>query len=452
MAQVYNSHLDGFEIYHKDRELSPLGGPALPALGHALAGSVGSAISNVAVFPLDLVITRLQVQRHLRKDASAAHEREYQGVRDAIRKIYNDEGGLGAFYTGVVQDTGKSVLDGFLFFLAYHFLRQRRLQSHGAKSRNLPVPEELNVGFMAGSFSKFLTTPIANIVTRKQTAAMLAARSSSGDTREPSVKEIAKEIYSERGLRGFWSGYSASLVLTLNPSLTFLFYETLKRLTIPRGRRDDPGATATFFLAAMSKAMASSITYPFSLAKARSQTSRSTSAKNDGELKEGTQKASVGNITGTRVAVPSNVFSIILHIARTEGISGLYEGLAGEVLRGFFSHGITILVKEAVHKLIIQAYYLVLKALRRYPTPSEMVGRTTSTVNDTVHSAKAQATDLGQHILHTAQVLQQGAGQAAAATLDMAREGTASLSDQGTALGHKTDREDLARPVISKTK
>lgn len=222
----------------------------MPALGHALAGSTGTAISTLAIYPLDLIITRLQVQRQLRKSSATPDEGEYKGVIDAFQQIYNKEGGLAALYTGVVQDTGKSIADSFLFFLFYNYMRTYRLQNNGGKATSLPVLDELSVGALAGVCSKFFTTPISNIVTRKQTAAMISARSGSHSA-EPSVSEIASKIRSEKGLQGFWSGYSASLVLTLNPSLTFFLYESFKRL-LPRARRDDPGATSVFLMAAVS--------------------------------------------------------------------------------------------------------------------------------------------------------------------------------------------------------
>ncbi|KAI9815468.1 MAG: hypothetical protein M1827_002602 [Pycnora praestabilis] len=401
MAYVYNSQLDAFSLYHKIQEspeppTSLLGGPALPALGHALAGSTGAAISNISVFPLDLIITRLQVQRQLRKNSSIPDADEYKSISDAAYKIYTQEGGLSAFYNGVVQGTGKSIADSFLFFLAYNFIRQKRLQSRGGESsKSLPIFDELSVGAISGAFAKLLTTPIANIVTRKQTASMVAARSpASSQPPSPSARDIALQIRDEKGLQGFWSGYSASLILTLNPSLTFFFYETFKQNLLPHSQRDKPSASATFFLAAISKAIASTITYPFSLAKARAQASSAAIDDNDAEVKEGLEQVSGGELSGskpTRRAARSTVFSTILHIARTEGMGALYEGLSGEVLKGFFSHGITMIVKEAVHKLIIQLYYYVLKALQKYPSPQELAQQAGGHAQTAVTNAEERA-------------------------------------------------------------
>jgi len=378
-----------------------LDGPALPALGHALAGSTGAAISNICTYPLDLIITRLQTQRQLRRNASSPHEGEYKDISDAAGKIYTQEGGFSGFYTGVVEDTGKTIADSFLFFLAYNFLRQHRQNAHGTPSRSLPVVDELSVGILAGAFAKLITTPIANIVTRKQTSALVSSRSSLGSQSQPTVRNIASEIRSEKGLQGFWGGYSASLILTLNPSLTFFFYETLKRSLLPRAKRDDPGALATFFLAAVSKAMASAITYPFSLAKARAQTSSKVVDDNDEEVKEGLEKATAGEVSGTRrtrKAVRTTVFSTILHIARTEGVGALYEGLSGEVLKGFFSHGITMLLKDAIHKLIIRLYYTVLKMLKRYPSPQELAQQAKERAEIVIGSASDQASQAAKTV------------------------------------------------------
>ncbi|KUJ19389.1 putative peroxisomal adenine nucleotide transporter 1 [Mollisia scopiformis] len=390
MANIYNSQLDAYSLYHKNQEASSpsaLNGPALPALGHALAGSTGTAISNLAIYPLDLVITRLQVQRSLRK--SSASQDEYKGVIDAFDKVYHNEGGIKAFYSGVVQDTGKSIADSFLFFLFYNYIRTNRLQKKGLSATTLPVFEELAVGTIAGACSKFFTTPIANIVTRKQIATMVAARSSTS-LAEPSAREIAADIRNEKGLQGFWSGYSASLILTLNPSITFFLYETFKRAFLPRSERDNPSTHVTFIMAAMSKAIASTITYPFSLAKARAQTSSKRPVDSESAeiiMKEAENVENRSDVKkvgqdAKKFAQSNTVFDTILKIYRTEGAAGLYEGVFGEILKGFFSHGITMIIKETVHKMIIQAYYLVLKALNRYPSPSELAKQAGQSVQD----------------------------------------------------------------------
>ncbi|KAI4111127.1 MAG: hypothetical protein LQ339_000855 [Xanthoria mediterranea] len=409
MAHIYNSQLDAFDLYHQVQETHEpkdlFRGPAIPAFGHALAGSIGAAISNVITYPLALIVTRLQIQRSLRKGESGSAEDEYTSLKDAAQKIYADEGGLSGFYAGIGPDTAKTIADSFLFFLAYNFLRQTRLRARGGSNKYLPVADELSVGFLAGAFSKFLTTPIANIVTRQQAASMMFRARSQID-RQSSIRKIALQIRNERGLQGFWSGYSASLVLTLNPSLTFFFFETLKRLLVPRHRRSDPPAQATFLIAAVSKAVASTITYPFSLAKSRAQASpKSFSERKVDEIGKASKAGDKmePEIKKTKAKRPNNVFTMILGVARAEGLSALYEGLGGEVLKGFFSHGFTMIVKQIVHRFIIQLCYATLKLLKRFPSPEAAVQNSREQTNQALDIIQKDAAPL---VSSTAKTLQ----------------------------------------------
>ncbi|KAF2232171.1 mitochondrial carrier [Viridothelium virens] len=437
MAHIYNSQLDAFCLYHKVREeeeettesqstLSSLT-PALPALGEALSGATGTALSHLLIYPLDLVITRLQVQQRQHQQqktpsenspTSNAQDRQYYAnILDAFRRIYEDEGGISAFYTGVVEDTAKSIADSFLFFLAYTFIRRtRQRQRKGA----LPIVDELLVGMAAGAFAKLLTTPVQNIVTRKQTAALETqpdippTKKQADETAEaqttkpvlspsshpthqstPSTTHIAHRIHAEKGLLGFWSGYSASLILTLNPALTFLLHSLLSRLLL-RTRRRAPGpgpATnnnkspalsprLTFLVAALSKAVASTCTYPIGLAKARAQARGAATAAERRKAKEKEARRFLapfasyegwherteyrsGGRTGLRVprVLVPRVLQTVVGIARVEGVGAVYSGLGGEVLKGFLGHGLTMLLKQRVHVSVVALWGLVVRML-----------------------------------------------------------------------------------------
>lgn len=279
-------------------------------------------------------------------------------MADAANKIVDKDGWHG-LYTGLLADTGKTFLDGFLFFLMYDFIRRARLQRGGSVRKSLPAMEELGVGFVAGSLTKLCSSPVANLVTRQQAASLTSDST-------PPLHQIAQQIMEEKGPLGFWSGYSASLILTLNPSLTFFLFETFKRLLLPQSRRENPPAAATFLLAATSKACAACVTYPFSLAKARLQSGKS--SKEEEEEEDKTVSETVRTGPKTRKAARETIFSTLLTIARNEGVSALYEGLHLEILKSFFSHGITMLVKQAIQKLITRIYYLssiVISSYRR---------------------------------------------------------------------------------------
>ncbi|KAI0976420.1 mitochondrial carrier domain-containing protein [Xylaria arbuscula] len=441
----------------------------LPALHHALSGSLGTLVSTCSLYPLSLVIARLQVQRQLQlrrqrqqrrrrggaKDPTRApgpdlrnrdhpdhgpstptqsptqtpaqiqnqtpippartspplprdqdqvdtpQERqgqvqqqqtpatdgdhqsdpqprrptaEYAGIVDAFWQIWSSsgDGGLRAFYTGLAQDAPKSVLDSFLFFLFYEWFRALRLRSRRrsgrSKGRSLGVLEELAVGMAAGACSRSFTTPIANVVTRKQTATVLSP------DKNPSVREIARSIREEKGIAGFWSGYSASLVLTLNPSLTFFLQEFLKG-TFAEQKYDDLDPWLTFLFAASSKAVSSLVTYPFQIAKTRLQAGvpldpeeeeqpeeiNGTDSRTEELIKaEEAAETKPKAVRAVQALAQRSIFGTVADIIRTEGIGSLYDGVGAELLKGFFNHGTTMLAKDVVHKFLFKLYIFAL--------------------------------------------------------------------------------------------
>jgi len=383
-----------------------------------VAGSVGAAISNVFTYPLDLIITRLQIQRQLRENSIEAHQDEYKNVQDAARRIYQTEGGISGFYIGLLQDTGKTIANSFLFFLAYNFLRQRRIAARSAGSSEttvvLPVLDELGVGVLAGSFTKVLTTPISNIVTRKQMSGLTtthtadsssseSAQPGSASSKAPSTAQIAHDILLQKGISGFWSGYSASLILTLNPSLTFFLFETLKRLLLPRSKRETPPPSATFLMAAISKACASCVTYPFSVAKARVQVSSKSVSSSDAsipsvsaESKDERTPASSSTRASER-AVKTTIFSTLLSIIQSDGPGALYSGLLLELIKSFLSHGTTMIVKQYVHGLIIQAYYILSLVIARLRSNGLKAGRQTQDLLERAREQRVEYYDLAQN-------------------------------------------------------
>jgi hypothetical protein len=79
---------------------------------------------------------------------------------------------------------------------------------------------------------------------------------------------------------GFWSGYRSSILLTLNPSISYYLFELFKSKFPPNSLaignpkpRKTHSSLETFLLAAVSKSIASTVTYPFILAKTRMQVS-----------------------------------------------------------------------------------------------------------------------------------------------------------------------------------
>ncbi|KAI0178234.1 mitochondrial carrier domain-containing protein [Pestalotiopsis sp. NC0098] len=380
----------------------------LPALHHALSGSAGTLISTCAVYPLSLVVTRLQVQ--VTRTGRLAATDEYAGIVDAFSRILQDgepsasaagvARSIAALYTGLTTESAKSVLDSFLFFLFYELFRSRSPARRDG-SRALRVLAELATGVAAGACSRAFTTPIANVVTRKQTGAMVDGGAAGAE--QLSVQEIVRGIRREKGVRGLWSGYSATLVLTLNPGITFFLQDFLTKSILGDDNSEDPGPGLTFLLAASSKAIASTITYPFQTAKARlqagvpedpkspseggqeqqSKDSANKSPSQSGHVKpQAADRSAEGGEDDDKLDArraihkfaQQSVFGTIAQIVRTEGVGALYGGVHGELLKSFFSHGTTMLAKGLIHRLLFRLYLLLAGFLQELRTKRHRSG------------------------------------------------------------------------------
>ncbi|KJZ76062.1 hypothetical protein HIM_04518 [Hirsutella minnesotensis 3608] len=315
----------------------------LSALGHAVSGSAGTAVSTAAVFPLDLVTTRLKAQRMMRSPD------RYQGIYDALRAIIRDEGGVSALYNGLAPDVAKSVLDSFLFFGFYSYLR--------GHNRHPTVIQELAMGALAGACSRALTTPISTVVTRMQVS-----------SQPKTLRQALAEVGHEKGIFGLWSGYSATLFLTLNPSLTFFVNRRLAKRILPALQEEDiPVAWVAFLLAAFSKATATALTYPFQTGRLHLQMAREPTEQESSEDKKSKSGETPATLPSSllRKAFDKTVIGIIFQIMKKQGQRALYDGLRGELLKGFLSHGLTMLVKGFFFRLAVRLWILARPHLRK---------------------------------------------------------------------------------------
>ncbi|OHF00590.1 hypothetical protein CORC01_04129 [Colletotrichum orchidophilum] len=350
--------------------MAPVG--VLEALGHALAGATGTALSTAAVYPLDLVTTRLKYQRQLKSKDAISEKDQYKGVVQALRAITAQEGGISALYTGLAQDVFKSIADSFLFFLFYEYFRGTRRRSRG---RKLTVLDELAVGALAGACARACTTPIANVVARKQTSAMIEGNEEGQDA---SVWEILSSIRADNGVAGLWAGYSASLLLTINPSITFFLNEKLGKTLLPDSEETSHNTHTTFLLAAASKSIATIVSYPLQTAKASLQMRGSASPRGSADSQERLPSEdlrkeppspppsdeSCGALAKTKRALSNSVLAIVWSIVRSDGLTALYAGLQGEVLKSFFSHGLTMVSKGVIHTFVIRLGTLLASLLQ----------------------------------------------------------------------------------------
>jgi hypothetical protein len=175
-----------------------------------------------------------------RTSSTAKRDATASDLIATIRSIYASSGnGLAGFYQGIASDTLSTALSNFLFFYMHAALsalatrRLRQIASHdkGAVDSvvmKLSGGKELLIGVLAGVASRGITTPLSVITVRKQTASKVASKPEHPGANETAVEDeddydsdwasdssvaIARDIYAEMGISGFWRGYSSACLL-----------------------------------------------------------------------------------------------------------------------------------------------------------------------------------------------------------------------------------------------
>lgn len=299
----------------------------MATLEAAFTGAVASSVANVVVYPLDLAKTLLQTQ--LKEGKDEEREDEYKNTVDCIWKVFRTRG-LYGLYQGMSTSILGNFVQSFCYFFCYTFLRRYyyaiKLRSNGQGKLRFSTAEELALGMAAAAGSQLFTGPISVISTRQQTVR------SKEDT---SVTSVAKQILKENhgDVRAFWKGLKVSLVLTVNPSITYASYQKLKKLLFSVDEFTDVGLTArqNFILGALSKMISTLITQPLIVSKVSLQRA------------------------GSRF---TNFQQVIYYLYKHEGVLALWKGLRPQLVKGLLVQGLLFMFKGELTKGLRRLLFL----------------------------------------------------------------------------------------------
>ncbi|KFH48680.1 Peroxisomal membrane protein PMP47B-like protein [Hapsidospora chrysogenum ATCC 11550] len=262
-------------------------------VAHALAGAGGGLLSMVLTYPLITLSTRAQVE-------SKKAESKFS---DAVQKIIAREG-VSGLYAGINSALFGISVTNFVYYYWYEWTRaffEKAATKAGRASKKLTTIESMIAGAIAGSATVIITNPIwvvnTRVTTRKQ--------SQEGDveagvkaSKPPSTIGTLMALLKNEGPQALFSGVIPALVLVINPILQYTLFEQMKN-AVEKRRKVTP--TVAFFLGALGKLFATSVTYPYITVKSQMHVASHT------EKKEG--------MTET-----------LRRVVRQEGYGGLYKG------------------------------------------------------------------------------------------------------------------------------
>ena len=167
--------------------------------------------------------TRLQVQVQSHGPSRDLDEPHYASTWDAISQIMSQDG-IAGLYSGINGSLLGVASTNFAYFYWYSVVRSLYVKS--AKSTTAPsIGVELLLGAAAGALAQIFTIPVSVITTRQQTAKR--------SERTGFIATAREVVNGPDGIAGLWRGINASLVLVINPAITYGAYERLKTVLFP---------------------------------------------------------------------------------------------------------------------------------------------------------------------------------------------------------------------------
>ena len=155
----------------------------------------------------------------------------------------------------------------------------------GRASKKLTTIESMIAGALAGSATVLITNPIWVINTRMTACQSpseeneLPTLEKSPSTRKPTTLGTFLALIRTEGPLALFAGVLPALVLVINPILQYTIFEQLKDL-LEKRRKVKP--LDAFFLGAIGKLLATSITYPYITIKSRMHVANSKEGETDG--------------------------------------------------------------------------------------------------------------------------------------------------------------------------
>ncbi|KAF1814443.1 mitochondrial carrier [Eremomyces bilateralis CBS 781.70] len=292
-------------------------------VAHALAGAGGGLLSMALTYPLITLSTRAQVES----------KRAQTGTLDAAKRIVQREG-LAGLYAGLDSALFGISVTNFVYYYWYEWTRStfEAAAEKAGRSKKLTTVETMIAGAVAGSATVLITNPIwvvnTRMTARKSDAEEVLPGGADGKPkRKPGTLATFAAIIKEEGFSKLFAGVLPALVLVINPILQYTFFEQLKN-TLEKKRRVTP--TDSFYLGALGKLLATSITYPYITVKSRMHV-----AGKDGP-KEG-------------------IFSSLNRILNEEGWTGLYGGIGPKVTQSVLTAALLFAFKDALYNVTVKA-------------------------------------------------------------------------------------------------
>lgn len=228
---------------------------------HLVAGISGGVTSTLILHPLDVIKIRLAVN-----DGRMNAIPKYNGILNAFRMIYKQEGFTG-LYKGCTPNILGAGASWGLYFFFYNGLKFQLQQ--GNIDTKLSAGTHLLAASEAGLVTLLITNPIWIVKTR-----LCLQYSSASPVKYNGTIDCLVKIYQADGFKGYYKGLLPGIFGVSHGAIQFMVYEELKKCHSKV--YNEPLSTKLSTIeylsfAAISKLIAAATTYPYQVIRARLQ-------------------------------------------------------------------------------------------------------------------------------------------------------------------------------------
>ncbi|UOH80245.1 hypothetical protein LQV05_002896 [Cryptococcus neoformans] len=282
-----------------------------------IQGGIAGGLGAYAVYPIDLVKTRLQNQR-----STVVGEVLYRNAFDCIKKVYTNEGGVRAFYRGVLPQLVGVAPEKAIKLTVNELVRKKATDPETGR---IPLLMEIVAGGSAGGCQVVVTNPLEIIKIRLQMAGEIT-RAEGGTA----VPRGALHVIKQLGLIGLYKGATACFARDIPFSMIyFTAYAHLKKDVFREGYHGKVLSFGELLLAAGIAGMPAAYMWVYTQ-------SHDFGRANQGHMKDNSSRRRI--IDG------------LSKISREEGLRALFKGGLARVIRSSPQFAVTLACYELLHK------------------------------------------------------------------------------------------------------
>ncbi|KAF9681607.1 hypothetical protein SADUNF_Sadunf05G0019400 [Salix dunnii] len=305
-------------------------GVDLESVSEATSGAIGSLLSTTILYPLDTCKTKYQAE------ARAHGQQKYRKLTDVLWEAISTRQVL-SLYQGLGTKNLQSFISQFVYFYGYSYFKRLYLEKSGFKK--IGTKANLIIAAAAGACTAVITQPLDTASSRMQTSAFGKSKG-------------LWETLTEDSWSDAFDGLGISLLLTSNPAIQYTVFDQLKQRLLMTNKNSAEktaitlSAFSAFVLGALSKSIATFLTYPAIRCKVVIQAADS----DDDDTKKAQRKSK------------KTISAVICAIWKREGIFGFFKGLHAQILKTVLSSALLLMIKE---KIAATTWILIL-AIRRF--------------------------------------------------------------------------------------